>query len=154
MNHITIILLSVLISLSGHLFAQWNNICQFDTQMNDLWFTDENTGYACGGYNAAKLMKTTDGGYSWEDITPIEFTGPVYAISFLSSSKGFLSWRDNNWSHTYLDLSLDAGTTWTVQYNTVPYINTICFPTSQVGYTFPSDMEYIDVVKTIDGGWV
>jgi photosystem II stability/assembly factor-like uncharacterized protein len=137
---------------SFSLDAQWNNIYQFTTPMNGIWFVNENTGYVCGGYNTAKLMKTTSGGYTWEDITPVEFTGPVYAITFLNPSKGFISWRDNNWSNTYLDRTQDAGMTWTVQYNTVPYINTICFPTSQVGYTFPSAMEYIDVVKTIDGG--
>ena len=143
----------MLFSASGQCIqAQWNNICQFDTQMNDLWFVDENTGYACGGYTGAKLMKTTDGGYTWEDVTPSEFTGPIYAMTFLNPSKGFLSWRDNYWSRTYLDRTTDAGLTWTVQYWTVPYINTICFPTSQTGYTFPSAMEYIDVVKTIDGG--
>lgn len=153
MKSIKVVIFSLLFCIAGsHLHAQWNNICQFDTQMNDIWFVDKETGYVCGGYNGAKLMKTTDGGYSWEDITPVEFTGPVYAITFLNQSKGFISWRDNNWSNTYLDRTLDAGMTWTVQYWTVPYINTICFPTSQVGYTFPSAMEYIDVVKTIDGG--
>jgi hypothetical protein len=153
MKPLTFIIVVFLYAFTGFsLHAQWNNICQFDTYMNDLWFVDENTGYACGGQPGAKLMKTTDGGYSWEDITPIEFTGPVYTINFANPTKGFLSWRDNNWSNTYLDRTLDAAMTWTVQYNTVPYINTICFPTSQVGYTFPSAMEYIDVVKTLDGG--
>jgi photosystem II stability/assembly factor-like uncharacterized protein len=153
MKSLVFIIALLFFSITGSsLYAQWNNICQFDTYMNDIWFVDEYTGYACGGQPGAKLMKTTDGGYSWDDITPEEFTGPVYAITFLNQSKGFLSWRDNNWSNTYLDRTQDAGMTWTVQYYTVPYINTICFPTSQVGYTFPSAMEYIDVVKTLDGG--
>lgn len=152
MNSVKIFLFSILFLITGGLFAQWNNICQFDSNLNDIWFVDENTGYVCGTTSAAKLMKTTDGGYTWEDITPAEFTGPIYVMTFIEPTRGFLSWRDNNWSRTYLDRSLDTGISWTVQYWTVPYINTICFPTPQVGYTFPSAMEYIDVVKTIDGG--
>ena len=54
MKFLMVIIFSLLLSFIGsHLYAQWNNICQFNTYMNDIWFVDENTGYACGGQPGA-----------------------------------------------------------------------------------------------------
>jgi hypothetical protein len=50
MKSLKVIIFSLLLPFIGFsLYAQWNNICQFNTYMNDIWFVDKNTGYACGG---------------------------------------------------------------------------------------------------------
>jgi len=143
-----IVMISLLI-LAQEIHAQWNKIYQFDVEMHDIWFINKDTGFICGATEHPVLMRTHDGGYTWDDITS-NITDPVYAVNFLNESKGFIA----TWGYSSKEVwaTLDAGQTWLSKYSTTPYINVIAFPTAQVGYTFASAMEYVTVVKTTDGG--
>jgi photosystem II stability/assembly factor-like uncharacterized protein len=129
--------------------AQWNKVYEFDVDMHDMWFINKDTGFICGSAEYPVLMRTFDGGYTWEDITS-NITDPVYAVNFLDESKGFIA----TWGYSSKDIraTFDSGWTWESKFSTTPYINTITFPSSQVGYSFASAMEYVTVVKTSDGG--
>jgi len=144
------ILILFLFALTQKIQAQWNNIYQFDVEMHDLWFINGDTGFICGGATENPiLMRTYNGGYTWNNITG-NITDPVYAVNFLDESKGFIA----TWGNSSRSLwgTVDAGNTWQAKHTTTPYINTITFPSSQVGYTFVAVMEYVTVVKTTNGG--
>jgi photosystem II stability/assembly factor-like uncharacterized protein len=148
-----ILILSLFFSLTQGI-AQWNKVYEFPYNMHDLWFINKDTGYIAGSEEVPILMKTTNGGYSWEDITG-SISGRIYTITFTDASTGFISYYGSD-SQYHLCQTKDAGISWTDKYVTPPYINTIGFGSHDVGYAFPSIMEYADVVKTTDGGnnWV
>jgi len=129
--------------------SQWNKIYEFNVEMHDLWFINKDTGFICGSTEYPVLMRTHDGGYSWEDITS-NIADQAYAVNFLDESKGFIA----TWGYNAKVLwgTIDSGQTWQPKFSTSPYIHTITFPSSHVGYTFAGAMEYVTVVKTTDGG--
>lgn len=71
-------------------------------QLNDVWFTDAQTGYACG-YGIA--YKTTDGGNTWQymEARGDDFT----AICFASPSVGYMVGAQGTILKT-----IDSGNTW------------------------------------------
>ncbi|MCX6249488.1 MAG: YCF48-related protein [Bacteroidetes bacterium] len=129
--------------------AQWNQIYTFNDQMNDLWFVDKDNGYICGGYSGPSLQTTTNGGFTWEDMTG-SFTESLLSVLFTDPATGFVTTYGTSGSAVYK--TTNQGYSWQLKYQYVPPMHTLTFPTPLVGYTFPSIMEYIDVVKTLDGG--
>ena len=73
----------------------------------DLTFVNENTGFAVS--NAGAIVKTTDGGYDWEQIlSPADFF--LSKIQFSDSQTGYIIGGDETGG--YLLKSTDAGQTW------------------------------------------
>jgi photosystem II stability/assembly factor-like uncharacterized protein len=136
------------------LHAQWNEIHQFGKPLSGLWFISKDIGYVCGGYDSAFLARTTDGGFIWEDITP-PVDGSVKSVTFLDASTGFITWISGA-SGSHIGKTTDGGLTWTEKYSTPPRINTIVFPTPQVGYVFPVALEHANAIQSTNGGetWV
>ena len=142
--------LLLICSTATNLHSQWNKIYHFSDQMNDIWFVNKDTGYVAGSEEVPVLMKTTNGGYTWQDITGT-IDGRIYAINFTGVSTGFISYYGTDYQY-HLCQTKDAGLTWTDKYATSPYIFTIGFGSADVGYAIPSAMEYWDVVKTTNNG--
>ncbi|WP_372936884.1 YCF48-related protein [Seonamhaeicola sp.] len=119
-----------LLLLSFSVFAQssWklapnivpnNNGQRFD----DVYFLDENTGWAANGYYAS-VFKTTDGGLTWtEQLNEANLPGNYYFrnIIFLNENIGFLGTLNNVFFKT-----TNGGQTWSEVTNITPNPNAIC----------------------------
>ncbi|MFY0713947.1 T9SS type A sorting domain-containing protein [Seonamhaeicola sp. NFXS20] len=96
-----------------------NNGQRFD----DVYFLDENTGWAANGYYAS-VFKTTDGGLTWtEQLNEANLPGNYYFrnIIFLNENIGFLGTLNNVFFKT-----TNGGQTWSEVTNITPNPNAIC----------------------------
>jgi len=75
-------------------------------QLNDAQFINQNTIVACGNYGS--LIKTTDGGATWENKNRT-IDGNFHAVKFFSDKIGYVTCDDTN--NTVLKTT-DAGETW------------------------------------------
>ena len=129
--------------------AQWNKVYDVSLQMRGINFINKDTGYICGAYEGPKLMKTTTGAYTWEDITG-SFTAQIFSVHFINKSIGFVYCDDTGNPGIYK--TTDGGSTWMFNYFSPPYIWSFSFVSPTTGYAFPGVMEYAYCVKTTDGG--
>ncbi len=110
--------------------------------INDIYFANPNTGYACGALKngIGFVYKTTDGGYYW-NILPISNIETTKVVFFLNPSLG---WVSNDTSYF---ITTDGGNTW--QSNSLPIleVKNIVFMNAQIGF-----MSGTGIVKTTDGG--
>jgi photosystem II stability/assembly factor-like uncharacterized protein len=82
----------------------FNSIASSTNSYNQLQFLDKNNGfYGC----PSGVMKTTDGGQTWNNILP-EQSGSVNVIKFFDAQSGFFK-GSNTIYHT-----MDGGQTWTI----------------------------------------
>lgn len=91
-------------------------------RFDDVFFLNENLGWAANGYYAA-VYKTTDGGLSWtEQLNESELPGGYYFrnIEFLDENIGFLGTLNGSFFKT-----VDGGSTWT-EVSISPNPNAIC----------------------------
>jgi photosystem II stability/assembly factor-like uncharacterized protein len=73
----------------------------------DLTFINENTGFAISNFGA--IIKTTDGGYGWEQLlSNVDFF--LNKIQFTDSQTGYIIGGDNTGG--YLLKTINAGLTW------------------------------------------
>lgn len=131
-NLFTLLLLNISLSLS----AQWRCSNTYNSNINDIFFTDRLTGYACGssaglgscsGTNS--ILRTIDGGETWIRM----HTGSTGAMNRLHFVDAFTGWAVGA-SSTVIKTS-DGGQTWVTQTSGVGAgYNDIHFPTAQVGY--------------------
>src|SRR5689334_3633491 len=59
--------------------------------LNNIFFLNDSTGYACGGlrYDKGDVLKTTDGGFTWQDQSNDEMIKALYKITFPSTDTGY-----------------------------------------------------------------
>lgn len=80
-----------------------------NTRFDDIFFLNENIGWAANGYNAA-VYKTVDGGQTWvNQLDESDITGDYYFrnIEFLDENIGFIGTLNNT-----LFKTTDGGNTW------------------------------------------
>ncbi|MCB0820655.1 MAG: hypothetical protein KDC13_08530, partial [Bacteroidetes bacterium] len=131
-NLFTLFLFSVSLSLS----AQWRCANTYNSNINDIFFTDYLTGYACGSSaglgscsGTSSILRTIDGGETWIRMN----TGSTGAMNRLHFVDAFTGWAVGA-SSTVIKTS-DGGQTWATQTSGVGAgYNDIHFPTAQVGY--------------------
>lgn len=65
--------------------------------LNDIYFSDENIGYAVGGdrYFEGTLLKSVDAGQSWNEILIDNLDKTIFDITFLDDGRGMLSAFDS-----------------------------------------------------------
>lgn len=96
-----------------------NNGQRFD----DVFFLNENLGWAANGYFSA-VYKTTDGGANWTTQVPNGGLGGLYYfrnIEFLDANIGFLGTLSGRFYKT-----IDGGTTWNLVTNISPNPAAVC----------------------------
>jgi photosystem II stability/assembly factor-like uncharacterized protein len=112
----------------------------------DLTFINENTGFAISNFGA--IIKTTDGGYGWEQlISHVDFF--LNKIQFTNSQTGYIIGGDN--SGGYLLKTINAGLTWQlINLNTPDKVipTGMFFLNSNTGFISGEKL----FRKTIDGG--
>lgn len=92
-------------------------------RFDDVFFLDENVGWAANGGYAA-VYKTTDGGTNWTLQTNSAMLGSSHYfrnIEFLNSNVGFLGTLNNKFYKT-----IDGGTNWILVTNITPNPAAIC----------------------------
>lgn len=92
-------------------------------RFDDVFFLDENVGWAANGYYSA-VYKTTDGGANWTTQVASGGLGGLYYfrnIEFLDANIGFLGTLSNRFYKT-----IDGGTTWNQVTNITPNPLAIC----------------------------
>jgi len=116
-------------------------------EYSDLAFVFENTGYAIA--NSGKIIKTSDGGNNWVDISIPNSELFLKKIQFTDANNGFIIGQDNK--GCYLIKTSNAGQSWSViNLNIAPEksINGMCFLNKQNGF-ITGDKFFI---KTNDSG--
>lgn len=114
-----------------------NSWVAVNTNLNNylyaIWFTNATTGYAVG--NGATLLKTTNSGTSWSQITISNISGSpeFHAVTFTSVDTGYIAGAASVWKTT------NAGSTWVqvnlpVPQNTNLTINDMLFVDANHGY--------------------
>lgn len=100
-----------------------SNTIGSNQRFDDVFFLNENLGWAANGYYSA-VYKTTDGGINWTlQVTGAMLGGSHYFrnIEFLDENIGFLGTLNQKFYKT-----TDGGTTWNLVTNITPNPNAIC----------------------------
>lgn len=108
-----------LLILNSNLFCQNGWYTQFTSQyeINDLYFVNENTGYAAG--DSGLVVKTTNGGSNWINISTTP-THNLYSVHFINANTGYVAggYRTFGGSSYYYSGSVykttNGGTNWVV----------------------------------------
>ncbi len=91
----------------------WDTICAEPT--NTVWasfWLDENVAFVLGVNPKNYLVKTTDGGNSWETLSSIVWAPGVRVMYFADNVNGWLGGKTNR---GFILKTLDGGTTWQEQ---------------------------------------
>lgn len=98
----------LIISVSGFLFAGWVQKHSGTNTLYDIDFPPNNvtTGFACGANSF--VLRTMDGGESWDQLTRIEPSGTFRAICFpVNESIGYIACDEGN-----VQITRDGGERW------------------------------------------
>ena len=156
-----IILISFIFnSITTLTFAQWELINEPSSRFSfeDVFFRYENMGFVVGvdndsyspfGYYRGVILKTIDGGQTW-DTTYTE--SAIYSVFFLNSNFGFAG-STGNWFYK----TINGGTSWdSIQITPVndhflTQFHSVYFTSNQVGF-LSNTPDYGNNKKTNDGG--
>jgi photosystem II stability/assembly factor-like uncharacterized protein len=129
--------------------ASWVNkvglfISPFETAQS-VYFSDVNTGYYCTNTTNCRIVKTTDGGDTWNLIHSNEGIGAGWDLSFTNAMTGFVCTGTGKVLKT-----TNAGVTWGVQ-NTplTENLYAMHFPSANTGYIASWSGK---ILKTTNGG--
>ena len=110
--------------------------------ISSIDFIDENTGYVTASSGLEKLMKTTDGGNTYEQINSDGF----HRIQFINNSIGF---AHKDYGNNTLYKTVDGGVTWEEMTSTGSFLNIFYFVDENIGF-YGGDNNLIG--RTLDGG--
>jgi photosystem II stability/assembly factor-like uncharacterized protein len=119
-------------TLNGAL--SWNDVSKSLTNGNiaSLQFINSTTGYAVVSYEAGSIIKTNDGGASWQKLSGGN-TGNFSSLFFTNSATGYAT----AYNYPYSDISktTDGGNTWREIFSASSsyFLRSIAFATSQSG---------------------
>lgn len=127
---------------------QWLNPKPHGNSLNDIYTLDENRAVAVGALGT--IMRTDDGGESWETIFQVNaLYGDLFAVQFTSEEVG---WAAGEWG-TILQ-TRDGGKSWEFKKSGTTYtLYSLYFVNADTGWAAG---RWGKVFKTIDGGetWV
>ena len=118
--------------------------------INSIFFTDQNTGYAVG--DQGTILKTIDGGTNWiNQNSGLNHDISLFSVNFPTTDTGYaVGGFDGVMQQLFEGVkTTNGGETWTLLnfYNGFPSFSTY-FTSATTGYLLCRD----SVVKTIDGG--
>lgn len=123
-----------------------------------MWVVDDQTIYAVGTYYSAPvIVKTTDGGQTWNARDMSDLVGGIIDIHFFDANRGIATGRiyEGDASRAAVIGTEDGGETWTVRGESSGNDEwgwKISFPTEQTGYVAVQSFGTAKVLKTTDGG--
>ena len=119
--------------------GDWNLMYEAQTDLQAVYFINENTGWAAGW---GEMLKTTDGGSTWEE-QETGINSRFEDVFFLNENKG--------WALAYYDKLLtttDGGFNWTIDTLTTTIMNKIHFYNENEGILTGNGK----MMRTSDGG--
>lgn len=153
----TIKLIMLLLSFNFYAQSSWQPTLNILSNTNnqrfdDVFFLNDNLGWAANGYYAA-VFKTTDGGTTWiEQVNEASIGGDYYFrnIEFLDENIGFLGTLNGSFFKT-----IDGGDNWTLVNNITPNPSAICgldaVGTSTI-YGCGAYFTPAHIIKSVDSG--
>ena len=155
----------------------WQLIAEFDSlRLNDLFFIDENIGWAVGykggsvGTLTGMVIKTADGGYNWDTLfAQVVFDQPrqddkaisFSTIQFIDCKNGWAAGKSSSWGNTG-DLlnTTDGGINWNVVGDPLNVISSFQFLNQNDAWLIEYSVNcgwgwywYYSIKKTTDGGF-
>ena len=133
--------------------ATWtSSTIPFDFTLESMIFTDENTGYIShrGDDSGAFILKTTDGGTTWEDLAFPEF--PIYFRKLKHDTDNNLYATLGGFGeYTGLVKSVDNGFSWSEIYTTnSPFLSLLTIVDDRIYFKESSDkLQIADLEGTI-----
>ena len=94
----------------------------------DVRFVNYQTGFICGRDRGSFLIKTTDGGITWNKIAIPQLSGNVASMDFNGEKNGWLISTSGELIRT-----TDGGNSWSLSFITTNYIQEIEFKASDYG---------------------
>ena len=135
-----------------------NQISNTDRHLTDVFFVNDNVGYITGEGNSHLVLKTTDGGLSWTDLSFGDSSNETNTIFFLDENTGWIG-GTNTSVQPYIYRTDDGGLTWTEQdlpaviADQTAAITGVVFADENVGYACVNSLYVqVPVLKTTDGG--
>jgi photosystem II stability/assembly factor-like uncharacterized protein len=127
--------------------TNWNLQFSFVNDFLAIQFTDENTGYVCGGFGIGTLFKTTNEGTNWNNIA-FGSTNRFADLCFISNDTGWVCSDDSFDGGVFK--TTNGGISWSQQLNLgIGNPLNIFFVNSDTGW-FTNNFEQL--YKTINGG--
>ncbi|WP_442267285.1 YCF48-related protein [Tenacibaculum sp. ZS6-P6] len=125
--------------------VSWDKLdINVDEGLRSIFFINNNVGFISGGFNQKKVMKTTNGGNTWSQVSDQLFGN----IQFTSDLVGYGNRKGNSYGAIYK--TIDGGNTWRISVELEGEdINDFHFVDENNGY-FVGDQGLI--YKTNDGG--
>ncbi|KAA3616691.1 MAG: T9SS C-terminal target domain-containing protein [Calditrichaeota bacterium] len=138
--------------------SDWQNQGNIHVNYRAVQFIDENTGWAAGnvGVSAGAILKTDDGGISWQPQTISEWPA-FYGMQFLNVNTGYAvggaydqeAGQENN----IILKTIDGGENW---FPLAPGVSArfsdLSFVNENLGWVVGSDYNGRAILKTEDGG--
>ncbi|MCH8550424.1 MAG: hypothetical protein LAT62_00715 [Natronospirillum sp.] len=134
-------------------------------RLNDVFFVDENLGWAVGdtqpigimGERQTLLLKTEDGGDTWEEQGNGEFDRNLQTVFFLDSDTGWVAGGRSLNQPPLLLHTQNGGTTWVEQAQPVTTDGTIFdiqFMDAELGWAVGGSITGVNrfLLRTTDGG--
>lgn len=144
-------------SLCSFCNAQTFTILPSSTQhfFTSVTFADLNTAYITG--NGPDILKSTNGGNSFADLNVsfLPANSKLSSSAFINADTGFVAGGiiSSTSQSGFIYKTTDGGNSWTSSISNLPsMINSIHFPSSQVGYAIGGLNSAGIIYKTIDGG--
>ncbi|MBL0173949.1 MAG: hypothetical protein IPP94_01585 [Ignavibacteria bacterium] len=139
--------------------AHWTKI-QLPTPktLRDVYFSSHDTGWAVGGSALAGIiLRTYDGGNSWQLLWDSMFDGSFAALRFISNSEGWIVGLKgfDNQSPSIVLHTVNSGASWEVQpTGHIGGLRGVSFHDSLLGWAAgPTGLsDIMHVIKTTDGG--
>jgi photosystem II stability/assembly factor-like uncharacterized protein len=127
---------NLLLLLVQPAFAQWRSANPYNGAINDIFFTNRLTGFACGQSagvgscsGTTSIQRTIDGGETWIRMN----TGSTAAMNRLHFVDSFTGWAVG--ASSSIIKTTDGGQTWTIPSSGVGAgLNDIHFPNANVGF--------------------
>lgn len=112
--------------------------------LSEIYFTDNNTGYAVCGFGGGNILKTIDAGETWTSMVT-GYQLPMYGIYFTDHDNGYIAGSLKIYKTT------NAGVNWTTSYSstTNEIFTDVDFVNLNTGFVIGS---YGKLMKTTDAG--
>jgi photosystem II stability/assembly factor-like uncharacterized protein len=105
----------------------------------EIYFLNNNTGWIAGYISSsleAKVIKTTDGGSTWLDVSPPNTWDIIFDIDFVSDQKGWIAGE-----HGKVFKTTDGGLTWTrIWQDNYPAFTSVDFVSENTGWILTDEL--------------
>ncbi len=112
----SVLVLSFVVFLTAEIFSQWvPQTSGITTRLRNIRAVDDNIVWACG--NSGVVLKTTDGGTTWVNMTPTNAGATNYTVDAFDATTAWVTGTIGGSADVSIWKTTDGGTTWVSQYN-------------------------------------